>query len=135
MLNFIINIIIYNITVPKCISCVTLEEDLFAVRILIFSHIVVKTLLNSHCSLMYDGLIKSFSFFFIILESSKVDNDVSYYCLCLFLICYWWRKSVGRLSLALIFTLMIPSNLSPICTWSNLLRVYEMSYGVNLISS
>jgi len=49
---------------------------------MIFNHIVVKTLLNSHCSLMYDELIKSFSFFRIILESSKVDNDVSYYCLC-----------------------------------------------------
>jgi hypothetical protein len=135
MLNLIINIIIYNsITVPKCFNFVVLEEDLFAVLIMIFNH-VVKTLLNSHCSLMYDELIKSSNFFCIILESSNVDNDVSYYCLCytLFLSSYWWRISVGRLSVALKLTLMILSNLSLICTWSNLLGVYYMYNGINLI--
>jgi hypothetical protein len=127
MVNLIINVIIYNsITLPKCFNFVILEEEIFAVLIMIFNHIVVKTLLNSHCSLMCDELIKSFNFFCIVLESSKVDNDVSYYCLCytLFLISYWWRILVGWVSLALNFTLMIPSNLSPICTWSNLLGLY-----------
>lgn len=82
MLNLKINIIIYNsITVPECFNFVTLEEDLFAVLIMIFNHIVVKTLLNFHCSLMYNELKKkSFNFVCAILESSKVDNDVSYYC-------------------------------------------------------
>jgi len=49
MLNLIINIIIYDsTTVPKCFNFVTLEEDLFALFIMIFNHIVFETLLYSH---------------------------------------------------------------------------------------
>lgn len=60
MLNLIINIIICNsITVPKCFNFVTLEEDLFAFLIMIFNHIVAKTLLYSHFSLMYDEFKKA----------------------------------------------------------------------------